>query len=602
MIKRYFIQRLFRYAVPFLYCTLFFCCLCFSTETISQERPSLDSTDSSSRIIHDLNKPSSKVLSDIPDYLPEKQEKNFTLPPVAPPKEKIPAGGVSFLLSDITIEGNTVFSTEELKKEVQSFFNTSVTIADLEEIRYRLTRFYVDHGYVNSGALIKQRQKVTNGVVEYLVIEARLDEITIKGNKRLWPEYIKKRIWPDAQTPFNTLKLQEYFQMLLQDPLVERMDGKILPGPKAGDALLEIDLTRALPYEINMSIDNHSSPNLGSDTVSVNNTIRNITGFGDTLALNVGFTEGTQEIDAAFSLPLTPQDTMLTLSYTSSENDLITNSMKELGIRSELDSMEISLMHPLYRSLSRNFKVGLSLKKEESQTFMSMHGDDPFAFSEGDYNGKNRATVIRLIQSFQERSSEQIFALRSTFNIGVDMFDPTVHSESLPDGLFLSWLGQIQYGRRLGEKAGQIILSGDLQIADDRLPSMEQFSVGGASSVRGYRENEHIGDNGYRLSLEWRIPVWESTDIENKNSGKGNYLLQMVPFVDYGSAWDREHFGRTKNSEDNTLLSTGLGLVWTGTMFNAEIYYGYAIEDADEEADYNLQDDGIHFKVTCNFK
>lgn len=532
-----------------------------------------------------------------PEYLPDSPERQFTLPPLPESREKPPSpnSGPSFLLTGIELEGNSVFSDDVLKQSVSSFFNSQVTLADLEEIRYRLTRYYVDQGYINSGALIKPGQRVTHGIVTYLIIEGRLNRIDVTGQGNLRPAYIRQRIWPDADIPFNTPQLQETFQMLLQNPLIERMDGRIVPGLKPGEATLALDVTRDKPYDIRFTVDNHASPNLGAETVSLNSTFRNITGFGDALSLNTGLTEGTDELDLGFSIPLSSKETLLSLSYSYGNNDLIADSLKSLGINSKIDSLALSLSHPFYRTLQRDVTMSLSLKKEESRSFITH--SVPFAFSEGAVDGRSRATVLGISQSFQDRTANQVVAMRSTFNIGVDLFDPTIHSESLPDGRFLYWLGQIQYGRRLGEMWGQLVFSGDIQIADDRLPSMEQFSAGGANSVRGYRENQHIGDNGYRASLEWRMPIWSKDSIDHMSSAS----LQLVPFMDVGSAWDRDHWGKTETAKDNFLFSVGMGILWSGKWVDASLFYGYAVEDVEEPEDYDLQDDGIHFKVTCRW-
>lgn len=536
-----------------------------------------------------------KESQKLPEYLPENQEKNFTLPPLPENRIQTP-GNVLFELQGVAFEGNSIFPDSQLKEIATPYLNKNIGMAELEEIRYQLTRYYVDKGYVNSGALIKPGQKVLNGVIIYQIIEGRLADITIKGNGRLRENYIKKRIWPDSDTPFNTADLQDSFQMLLQDPLIERMNGRIVPGIKPGKAELELDVTRARPYEISITADNHSSPNLGSEKLSLDQTMRNLTGFGDSLDMLLNITEGIKEIDTTYSIPLNPENTVLSLNYSYSDNSIVAEPLDSIGIESRLESARISLIHPVYKTLRRNINIGVSITSEESQTYI-MDGT-PFSFAQGADGGKSKATVIQLVQSFNDRTTNQVLALRSALSFGVDLLDPTIHSESVPDGKFVAWLGQIQYGRRLGEKAGQLILRGDIQLADDRLLSMEQFSLGGAQSVRGYRENEHIGDNGYLISLEWRLPVWESqkTGGEDKNR-----LLEIAPFMDYGSAWDRKHFNREKDQSDNVLHSVGVGLLWSSPNVDAQIYYGYAIEDAQPQDEYDLQDDGLHFSVTYNF-
>ncbi|MBF0390422.1 MAG: ShlB/FhaC/HecB family hemolysin secretion/activation protein [Desulfamplus sp.] len=567
--------------------------LIFTANAISGDSPS------------SINRTQQKDIPKLPDYLIEgedgstntdKNKEYFNLPPV--PDSRVPQaqGNAIFTLKGVLFEGNTLFSDKQLNEVAKKFINQQIGMADLEELRYQLTRYYVDKGYINSGALIKPNQNVNNGVVTYLIIEGRLTNIEIKGNGRLRENYIKKRVWKDGDTPFNTHKLQDYFQMLLHDPLIEKMEGNIVPGIKPGEAKLDIDVTRARPYDLNITTSNHSSPNLGSEKLSINQTLRNLTGFGDSINAILDLTEGTQEIDATYAIPINSENTTVSFNYNYSKNDIVSNPLDSLNIESRLQSTKIAINHPLYHTLRRDFTIGLSLKSEETRTYIS---GTPFSFSDGTDNGISQATVLQLIQSFDDRTTHQVMALRSTFSFGVDILSPTLHSASLPDGEFVAWLGQVQYGRRFDGKAGQIIFKGNVQLADDRLFSMEQFTLGGAQSVRGYRENTDAGDNGYLLSLEWRIPVWESKKTASEDNH--NKLLQFATFMDYGSAWEREHFKREGNRSDNTLHSVGLGLLWSTPKLDAQIYYGYAIEDVDPSSEYNLQDDGLHFNVTYNF-
>jgi len=45
-----------------------------------------------------------------------------------------------------------VFSTEELGKITEPYENRIVASSELEDLRVALTRYYIDHGYINHGA------------------------------------------------------------------------------------------------------------------------------------------------------------------------------------------------------------------------------------------------------------------------------------------------------------------------------------------------------------------------------------------------------------------------------------------------------------------
>jgi hemolysin activation/secretion protein len=140
----------------------------------------------------------------------------------------------------------------------------------------------------------------------------------------------------------------------------------------------------------------------------------------------------------------------------------------------------------------------------------------------------------------------------------------------------------------LGPRLGKLVLRADVQLAGDHLLGLEQFALGGADSVRGYRENERVRDNGYFLSLEWRYPIWKK-GIDRD--------IQAAVFTDMGSAWNKG-----ESSCDGFLHSLGIGFLWKmNRLARAEIYLAHDLERASDKYEHNLQDDGIHFRFTMDF-
>ena len=74
-------------------------------------------------------------------------------PPPAAAKPEL-RGGRQFILRGVHITGNTVLDDAAVQSIVAPYIGKSVTLDDLEEIRRRFTRLYIERGYVNSGAVI----------------------------------------------------------------------------------------------------------------------------------------------------------------------------------------------------------------------------------------------------------------------------------------------------------------------------------------------------------------------------------------------------------------------------------------------------------------
>jgi hemolysin activation/secretion protein len=174
--------------------------------------------------------------------------------------------------------------------------------------------------------------------------------------------------------------------------------------------------------------------------------------------------------------------------------------------------------------------------------------------------------------------------------VGLDLWDATINRASLPDGRFFSWLGQFQWARRWGIRDIQTLVRLDLQLANEPLLPLEQIAVGGRFSVRGYRENRLVRDNGFIASLEAGISMisdqwWADT-------------VQLVPFVDFGTAWNTT----LPTPSPRTLVSVGIGLRWALTIPRPipwtpqlEIYWGLPLRHATTSGG-DLQDMGVHLQ------
>ena len=502
------------------------------------------------------------------------------LPPVKPaPEERAPFAARVFV-RQFDLIGNTVFSDEELRAVTASFENRHITNEELQELRQRLTLYYVDRGYINSGAIIPD-QKVADGIVQIQIIEGRLARIDIEGVDRFRPDYFRRRLALGAGPPLNVKDLEERLQILLQSPLVDRINSQLAPGDRPGEAILRARVAEKSPYELQIGLDNKLSPSIGEARAFLQGSYRNLAGRGDVLIGEIAFAEGLDDLFLDYTLPVTVRDTMLSMHYEKSDSEVVEEPFDAIDIESETEAIGIRLVHPLYRTPNKQFSLGFALERRSSDTFLL---DIPFSFSPGVQDGESDVAVLRFSQDWLSRSQDQVMAARSTFSFGIDAFGATIN-DNAPDSEFLVWLGQFQWARRLGDAGHQIIFRADIQLSDDPLLPLEKFEVGGIDSVRGYRENELVRDEGYFVSFEFRTPIFRS------ESGQSN--LQLAAFVDAGKAENKV----APNPDPDSIASIGLGILWNPhPKFHAELYWAEALDDVDHPTD-TLQDDGVHFRL-----
>jgi len=98
-------------------------------------------------------RPSSREL-EAPEYLPPESPPMFELPPVETPGAPARGQSPEIAVKAFEFEGNKVISTAVLQELAAPLAGRDVSLAELEDLRQKISRYYVDHGYINSGALL----------------------------------------------------------------------------------------------------------------------------------------------------------------------------------------------------------------------------------------------------------------------------------------------------------------------------------------------------------------------------------------------------------------------------------------------------------------
>lgn len=523
---------------------------------------------------------------DRPEFLEERPAPPVQLPAFPPSPEEMPLReGPRFVLHEVRIEGSTVFPESELAALSEPFIGQLVSTGDLQQLRRALTLYYVDRGYISSGVVLPD-QKIIDGVVRFRVIEGRLQSIEVSGTERLPERYVSSRLTLDSDRPLNVNDLEERIQILLDDAKIERVDARLAPGARAGESTLDVDVEETFFARVGARFVNNRPPSVGGESARVDAELRSVLGFGETFMLYTEHTSGLSENAAALEVPVTPRDTRLFVRYRDTSSRVIEAPFDEIDIRSTASNLFVGVFQPLYRKIGKDFTVGLGLDLRESQTFI--FDDIPFSFSPGPQRGKSNLSIIRFSQSWFDRRANSVLAARSMLSFGLDAFGATINPSPLPDATFFAWLGQAQWVRRLSPWGTQAVFRADAQLTPDRLLALEQFPLGGARTVRGYRENQLVRDNGYALSAELRIPIWRKAIPA---LGVGTVSLEVAPFFDFGQSWN--HGGPTKD-----LIGAGVGLRLNGSgRFFGSVYFAERFSNVTEPADRDLQDDGFYFDV-----
>jgi hemolysin activation/secretion protein len=529
------------------------------------------------------------------------------LPPVPkPPPGALSGGAVKIRVQSFRFEGNHVFSSAHLASlpDVKKYTATTqpIGIEELEQVRQAVTLEYVNHKYVNSGAVLPDQtiDDPDHAVVKIQVVEGRLTEIDLKqegfapghrfgGKPMLTRDYVLGRIKLGEGPPLKLDRLADQLEVLRQDPNVSRVNAELRPGLKPGEAALDVTVAETNPFQLALEFNNKRSPDVGGERIYALASDTNVSGHGDAFAIRYGITKGGLEhmqlagwddVIIDYSLPLNRYDTSLILNYTRDDDLVLSAPFSTVNITSESESGSIGLRQPLYRTPNSQFAVSVFLARRYNITKLL---GEPFDFSPGYNNGRSDVTALRFGQEWVTRTENQTIALRSTISWGIDALGSTITKSGDNDSRFLAWLGQAQYVRRIGQDS-ELLFRFDTQLADNPLPAIEQFSMGGYDTVRGYRENRLVRDDGIIGSVEWRIPIWRKSNRP---------ILDVAPFLDGGYSWN---FHNSKTAPPEFIGSGGVGLLFNPNRHLAlSVYYGYPFKHFKDSND--IQDKGLHFDV-----
>ncbi|MGK7933401.1 MAG: ShlB/FhaC/HecB family hemolysin secretion/activation protein [Microcystaceae cyanobacterium] len=549
---------------------------------------------------------------DLPETPLPPSESPLQLPPFTPSPMTAPIGSIK--VTQIELINNTVIQTSELEKitvlsdniPISAIENKSIEFSDLLQIASQVAEYYAQQGYKTSGAIVvipeETRQK-GEGIVKVQVIEGILEriDVTIQDENVLdtrFDSYVRKRLKVRENKPLNVDNLLEALQLLQLDPLIKQVSATLTQGIEPNSSQLIVTYQPNNPLSLGFLLDNGRSPSVGSFERGAAFNYDNVLGLGDKIRLSYLNTDGSDRPQVSYEIPFTADNATIRFDYVYNDSAIIEPPFDDIDqdgqrpdITSNYDAYDVTIRYPLIRSIKnqtfREFTLGLNGSWRNTQSFLF---GEPFPFSlSADVLGNTRVFALRFSQNYTQQSATEIIAFRSQFSMGLDAFGSTISPQvaeiDVADSQFVSWRGQGQYVKFLADDTLWLVRS-NVQLADRPLLPIEQFSTGGLGSVRGYRQDQLLTDNGFFATTEVRLPILRIPD------GNQEGVLQFVPFIDYGLGWNTD----LPNPRNNSLLSLGFGLLWQLGDFNARIDWGIPLTDF-ERRQQSWNENGLYFRV-----
>lgn len=525
------------------------------------------------------------------EQLPPLPSKTNPLQTVPTPPDPNSVGDIpgKIKVKQFDFVGNTVFSDAELNRAIANYTEEPISFAQLVRAADRVSERYVDQGYVTSGAYIPE-QSLRSGRVQIQVVEGSLAEIEVEVEGGLKESYVRDRLDRRIDSPLNIDRLQSALQLLQLNPLITSLNAELSAGIEPGTNILSVSATSADTFKLQTRLSNNRNLSVGTFERGIELEEASLLGIGDRLQIAYDNTDGSNQYSAGYTFPLNSLDGSLEFNFRWAENEIVQSSFEAADLDIASRNYNLTWRQPVFQransEVSQELALSLTAGRRESDSTIL---DRPEPLTPGaNETGEIRTSVVSFSQEWLQRSSQQVISARSQFNLGVDAFGATILNNE-PDSQFFSWRGQFAYLRSLSQTQETfdptLLLRSEIQLAADPLISTEQFSLGGANTVRGYRQDALLTDSGFLATAELRLPIVRFKPIDA--------TLQFSPFLDFGTGWNNDG----EETEFDTAIGTGFGLLLqTPEKFSARIDWGVPLINSDSQGS-SLQEDGIYFQL-----
>ena len=473
-----------------------------------------------------------------------------------------------FHVSQIIYEGNTKVKDATLNKLAEGVLGEDIYFEDLVKFAHRITKYYQAKGFLTSYAFIPS-QNVKNGVVTMCIIESKVDNIAIEGNRWARKWYLKHIVMGKEGIRegdvFNAKALQGALREINEEDYIEAQS---IVSKDGDETILKLDVKDRFPLKFDFSWDDYGRSYTGAQRASFLLGLDNVTGMGDKIYGGTILSSHSTGVLAGYSIPISSYGTRLAFDFSNS-NVSLGGPYKFLNVKGKAQSFALRITHPFI---------------ENAKTSLVGYTGIDFV------NAETRAKALNATLS-----DYKLYVLRSGLHgmtddkygrwigtLGVDVGLPGATKGEVhgPQGVFFKVLaGCTRVQRLFGRTLGIVRVNG--QYSPNKLYTAEQMQIGGPYTLRGYQPAELIGDYGVTGTVEFRTPIPGLRHILPNKLKFIDDKVRLAAFYDFG--WVKEH-NHLYNYPQNFLQSIGFGSYisitdWLAVQFGVGIplgkkYYG----------------------------
>ncbi|MFQ6346122.1 ShlB/FhaC/HecB family hemolysin secretion/activation protein [Pseudomonas sp. R11F] len=454
------------------------------------------------------------LIRDRQDRLLEEQQRRLEDLKELPGKSTTPATPTGpadtrcFPIKAIELSGAEALSEGERNRLIKPYIDQCLGVPQLNEVLKVITDRYLAKGLVTSRAYLPQ-QDLSSGHLKIQVVEGKLESLKGAEGSGITDRQLAMS-FPGKQG--ELLNLREIEQMVDQ---LNRLPSnqaqmELAPGKAVGGSDVLVKNTPQKPWRVGLSRHNGGQRSTGEQQWGASLDWDNPLGLADQLSLRGGH-------DAVSDHQKTSRNSMLnyslpfgwwnlTYSYTESEYrsraEANNFTFKQTG---DSQNHQLRLERVIHRDALSKTSLSTGVAYLRTNNFIE---DSKLAVS------SNRLSEAQFGINHGRRIGESFLNIDLGMQDGIGAFDAQANHHPKPgqaDARYRKYTATLSYlypFKLWGESLSfSSLMTG--QHSEDVLFSPQRMSLGGQSSIRGYKDQMLAGDSGgyWRNDLRWSRPV-----------------------------------------------------------------------------------------------
>lgn len=435
----------------------------------------------------------------------QRQQLQRSITPTLPTAPPISAsGGPCFTINTIQLEGATLLPAHAWKTLTQPYLQRCLNLAQIQTLVQQVSDWYIAQGFITSRAFLTE-QDLSQGQLKLLVLEGQLEKILLdKKDSRML-----RMAFPGLVG--HTLNLRDVEQGMEQINRLRQqpVQIEILPGSQPGYSVVNLTATPEFPLMLGLGFDNSGQKSTGTGQINGSLTGNNLLGLADqwfvsgSRSSDFANDHNARSVQAGLSLPYGYWLADYNYSY-SDYLSTINNRGFDWQSTGDSQTHRFNLSRIVFRNSEIKTGLALGLTHRINRNYLN----DSLLES-----SSRKLTSLSFGAAHSQKLWGGFATLNPTYSHGVPWLgaeNDHGKSNDAPRAEFDKFSLSSSYYLPLAQEVNYLT-SVYGQWSPDRLYGSERLTIGGESSVRGFKEQYLSGDNGgyWRNELNWspfRLP------------------------------------------------------------------------------------------------